>query len=65
MDEVDCTPPANGSISLFGGETDVSVEAGDPAPTGGGTILSYLQEHGISLRTLVAMSHGCKSLMVW
>ncbi len=37
MDEVDCAPPADGSISSNGGGTDVSVEAGDPAPTGGGT----------------------------
>jgi hypothetical protein len=64
MDEVDCTSPADGSISVVGGGTDVYVEAGDPAPTGGGTILSYLQEHGISLCTLVAMtmSHRCKKL---
>ena len=59
-------PPADGGISSgVGGETDVSIEAGGFAPTKPRrnehfSIVSYLQEHGYSLRTIVAMSHGLK-----
>jgi hypothetical protein len=62
---IDGSPPADGGISPVGGETDVSIKAGDSAPTnsraGHFNVVSYLKEHGYSLRTLAAMSHGLKS----
>ena len=59
MDVFDFSLPTDGSVSSVGTGTDVSAEAGGLAPAGA-LIVSYLQEHGYSLRTLVAMSHGCK-----
>ncbi len=59
MDEVDRSFPADGSISSVGAGDHVSAEAGDSTTTGA-SIFSYLQEHGQCLRTLVAMSYGCK-----
>ncbi len=59
MDEVDWSFPTDGSVSSVGAGAHVSAEAGDLATTGV-SILSYLQEHGLCLCTLVAMSYGCK-----
>jgi hypothetical protein len=59
MDEVDCSFPTDGSVSSVGAGTDASAKADSLAATGV-SILSYLQEHSLCLRTLVAMSYGCK-----
>jgi hypothetical protein len=53
MDEVNCSFPTYGSVSFVGAGTDVSSEAGSFAATRV-LILSYLQEHGLCLCTLVA-----------
>ena len=53
-------PPTGGSVSSVGDRND----GGGEAEVGGCTILPYLQVHGFSLRTLVAMSHGCKKVDV-
>ena len=60
MDEVDCSFPTDSSVSSVGAGTDASAKADSLAATGV-SILSYLQEHSLCLRTLVAMSQGCKN----
>jgi hypothetical protein len=58
---IDSAPPPDGGITSVGGENNLDASASNKPCTGHFTVVSYLKEHGYSLRTLVAMSYELKS----